>query len=277
MPGPCLSHRFISVEPNIRHTAGMVLSARPIQATLQVPEVAPPQAFHLVHRFPPTERLKSSGGAAAGEQSGSRRTTACQRLELPAPAGGPRGGDPGLSRRGRAPGSSLPGAALAGDAVRFCLTVTGKVERKGAQGSVGGLRQVVAGGAVARSHRTHRPVPPAWTPRRHSAGPGTRRHAHCGRSAVIRARTRLASPLPRTRSREKQLESRPATCRGGSGRRSWWSGRLTPSTGGIRLSRRGTRGVALLALLLAPQWTSQGPAGWSGSGAVGWVCGGSRG
>lgn len=102
MPGPCLSHRFISVEPNIRHTVGLVLSARPIQATLQVPEVAPPQAFHLVHRFPPTERLKSSGGAAAGEQSGSRRTAACQRLELPAPAGGPRGGDPGLYRRGRA-------------------------------------------------------------------------------------------------------------------------------------------------------------------------------
>lgn len=43
------------------------------------------------------------------------------------------------------------------------------------------------------------------------------------------------------------------------------------------MSRRGTRGVALVALLLAPQWTSQGPAGWSRSGAGGWVCGGSRG
>lgn len=112
-----------------------------------------------MHRFPPTERLKSSGGAAAGEQSGSRRTTTCQRLELPAPAGGPRGGDPGLCRRGHAPGRSLPGAALAGDTVRFCLTVTGRVERKGAQGSVGGLRQVLAGGAVAPN-----PPPSAASP-----------------------------------------------------------------------------------------------------------------
>lgn len=72
-----------------------------------------------------------------------------------------------------------------------------------------------------------------------------RRHAHCGRSSVLRARSRLASPLPSAKSREKQLRSRPATCRGGSSRHSWWSGRLTPSTGGIRLSRRRKRSVAL--------------------------------
>lgn len=96
------------------------------------------------------------------------------------------------------------------------------------------------------------------------SSPRARRHAHCGRSAVTRARIRLASPLPSAKSREKQLRSRPATCRGGSGRRSWWGGCLTPSTGGIRLSRRRKRSVALVALLLDPQWTSLGPAGWSG-------------
>lgn len=99
--------------------------------------------------------------------------------------------------------------------------------------------------AEKRSRGSYGTALPAETPETLLRLSVPRRHAHCGRSSVLRARTRFASPLPSAKSREKQLRSRPATCRGGSGRRSRWSGRLTPSTGGVRFSGRRERSVAL--------------------------------
>lgn len=93
----------------------------PIRVILHVPEVAPPQACQLVHRFPPTaERFKPSrafqterrpqGAATSGP------TPANERLVLPAPARGPRGGTRprrSLCRRKRSP-RSLPATAFTG-------------------------------------------------------------------------------------------------------------------------------------------------------------------
>lgn len=224
--------------------------------------------------------MKSSGGAAAGKPRGSLRTTACQRLVLPVPAGGPRGDDPGVcSAHGNALLQEVSQALLWLGGRRCPFLPNGDWKRgEKVCSRVCGWPETGPGWRRQGTLAPNPPLGPASqdpeTPLSHH---GARCHTHYGRSAVIRARTRLAAPLPSARSREKRLRSRPATCRGGSGRRSWWSGRLTPSTGGIRWSRRREGSVALVALLLDPQWTSQGLEGWSGLGAGGWVCGGSRG
>lgn len=103
------------LEPHTRHTVGSVTPERnfgelfclpethPIQVILHVPEVAPQQACQLVHRFPPTtEGFKPSRALQTKRRpqgSDDIRTTACQRLVLPVPAHGPRGG----RRPGRSP------------------------------------------------------------------------------------------------------------------------------------------------------------------------------